>query len=105
MAGASKSVQVAGGAVEDPENSTLSSALKTFVRNTAFLDFKQKEAKEAFGDDAEAIEEALAKAQSMKRPAAGYLEGFQATVLGIKANEAVLGRKRIELKSDLYELG
>jgi len=40
-----------------------------------------------------------------RRIAAGYLEGFQATVLGIKANEAVVGQKRVELKPELYELG
>jgi hypothetical protein len=38
------------------------------------------------------------------RPAPGYLEGFQATALAIKANEAILAGKRIELQQDLFEL-
>ena len=39
-----------------------------------------------------------------KRAAAGYHEGFQATALAIKANEAVMAGKRVELKPELYEL-
>ena len=46
--------------------------------------------------------EQLAKVQ--KRPAAGYLEGYQATVAAIKANEAILAGQRVELKPDLFEL-
>jgi hypothetical protein len=38
------------------------------------------------------------------RPAAGFLEGFQAVVTAVKANEAILGAKRIELKPEWYEL-
>ena len=39
-----------------------------------------------------------------RRPAAGYLEGFQTVVTAVKANEAVWPGKRIELKPELYEL-
>ena len=46
--------------------------------------------------------EHLSKVQ--KRPAAGWLEGYQATVTAIKANEAILAAKRIELKPEWYEL-
>ena len=38
-------------------------------------------------------------------PYAGYLEGYAATVLAIKANEAVNGNKRLELKKEWFELG
>ena len=42
--------------------------------------------------------------KSARRPAAGYLEGFQAVVTAVKANEAILSAKRIELKPEWYEL-
>ena len=59
-------------------------------------------AQENFKDDPEAIKDQLS--QVKRRAAAGYLEGFLASVLAIKANEAILSGKRIELKPDLYEL-
>ena len=37
-------------------------------------------------------------------PAASWQEGLEATVLAIKANEAAVGRKRIELPKELFEL-
>jgi hypothetical protein len=39
-----------------------------------------------------------------RRAAAGYLEGFQAVVTVVKANEAILTASRIELKPEWYEL-
>ena len=45
-----------------------------------------------------------ATAKKIRRAFAGYLEGFQATVTAVKANEAILGRKRVELKREWYEL-
>jgi hypothetical protein len=39
-----------------------------------------------------------------RRASAGYLEGFQAAVTAVKANEAILTGKRIELKPEWYEL-
>ena len=43
-------------------------------------------------------------AKLFRRPAASYLEGFQATVTVIKANEAITEGKRVEIKPELYEL-
>lgn len=102
MAGASKSVKTAAVVEEDPENSTLKSALSTFMKNVYDLDFKLKEAKEGLGDDAEAIAEQLATVK--RRPAPSFLEGYRATVLGILTNEAVVGRKRVEFKPQMFEL-
>ena len=42
--------------------------------------------------------------QTSDRPAAGYHEGFVATVLALKVNEAVNTGKRIELKKEWFEL-
>jgi hypothetical protein len=38
------------------------------------------------------------------RPYAGYQDGYTATVLALKANEAVNGNKRIELNKEWFEL-
>ena len=40
---------------------------------------------------------------SMK-PGATALDGFQATVTVIKANEAILSRQRVEFKDEWYQL-
>ena len=36
--------------------------------------------------------------------AANYKDGYAATVLAIKANEAVVTGKRVELKKEMFEL-
>jgi hypothetical protein len=38
------------------------------------------------------------------KPFAGYKEGYTATVLALKANEAVNGNRRIELNKEWFEL-
>jgi predicted dehydrogenase len=90
--------------VPDPLTTTpLFFALSNFLRNSAELDTRAENFKASYGtDDPDALLEDLAKL--VRRPAAGYLEGFQATVTAVKANEAVLGKKRIELKPEWYEL-
>src|SRR5436190_11557386 len=76
---------------------TLATALEVFCHNVADLEFDLKNARETFKDDADAINMQLTSTLSRLRAAPGYLEGFQATVLALKANEAILEQKRIEL--------
>ncbi len=78
-------------------------ALKNFVLNGADISKATQNAKDVFGDDPDAISQEVAKLP--RRPAAGYQEGFQATVAALKANEAVLAGQRIELKPEIYQLG
>jgi predicted dehydrogenase len=78
-------------------------ALKNFLLNGADISKAIQNAKDVFGDDPEAIGQEVAKLP--RRPAAGYLEGFQATVAALKANEAVLSGLRTELKPEIYQLG
>ena len=94
-----------GGQAPDPLTTTaLFSALQTFARNGNDLIAAKKDYLEAYGDaDLEGLNEHLSK-DVPRRPAAGYLEGFQATVTAIKANEAVLARRRVAIKPELYEL-
>src|SRR5262249_35564370 len=86
-----------------PENTPLFFALDNFLRNTVDLDNGIEGSADLLKDDPSAINDILANTN--KRPSAGYLEGLQATIIGIKANEAVLMGKRVELKPALYELG
>ena len=78
-------------------------ALNNFLRNADEFSAKAEHYKTDYGaDDVDGLMDFLAKEK--RRPAAGYLEGFQAVVTAIKANEAILGSKRIELKPEWYEL-
>ena len=86
-----------------PENTPIYFALDNFLRNTVDLDNKIEGSAELLKDDPSAINDVLADVK--KRPSAGYVEGLQATIIGIKANEAVLTGKRVELNPKLYELG
>ena len=78
-------------------------SLSNFLRNAAELDATAEDYKSSYGaDDVDGLTEQLSKLT--RRPAAGYLEGFQAAVTAVKANEAILSRKRVELPPELYEL-
>jgi predicted dehydrogenase len=106
-ANASKSVAPNAGAQtqESPfSNTALFHALQVFLRNGIDVSDKLEDATATLGaDDAEGIAAEVAKVQ--RRAAAGYLDGFQAAVTAIKANEAILAGQRIVLKPEWYELG
>ena len=103
-AGASKSVPQAGAAAE-PEpyvNTPLSFSLTNFMRNSADVTAAAEDYIASYGDDKAGLIEALGKVG--KRPAAGYQEGYAATVTAIKANEAVTTGQRIVMNKEWYEL-
>jgi predicted dehydrogenase len=103
VANASKSVQQAPKPGEtEITNPVLSNALERFLKNVSKVEITLAPAREAFKDDPDGLAEVFT--QVGKEPVAGYLEGYQATVLAIKANEAAVARTRIEIKPDLYEL-
>ena len=95
----------AGGQVANPvATAPLFSALVNFSRNAIDFTAAKKDYIEAFGDsDVDALNEHLAKKVQL-RPAAGYVEGLQATVAVIKANEALLTGRRVAIKPELFEL-
>jgi predicted dehydrogenase len=109
IAGHSKSAAApvkAANEVDPPYvQATLAGALEIFLKNIANVDTALTFAREAFKDDQEAINGQVADAVAHNKAAPGYLEGFQATALAIKANEAILAGKRLELKPDVFELG
>jgi|ERR1051326_635650 predicted dehydrogenase len=103
VANASKSVQQAPKPGEtEITNPILSNALERFLKNASDVETALAPAREAFKDDPNGLAELFG--QVAKLPVAGYVEGYQATVLAIKANEAAVARSRIEIKPELYEL-
>ena len=107
VSGASKPkpVDAQGQPIEpDPLTTTpLFYALSNFLLNADELTKAAEEYKASYGaDDVDGLMEELGKRR--RRAAAGYLEGFQAAVTVVKANEAILTGKRIELKPEWYEL-
>ena len=107
VANASKSVNTGDQNAPPPfTNTPLAEALKNFSLNCRDVTAAKEDFINNFGaDDADALSESLMKVKRERgRPAAGYLEGFQATVTAIKANEAIVSGQRVELKPEWYEL-
>jgi predicted dehydrogenase len=108
VAGASKQenlIKKQGDAVP-LENTPLYQALGNFLANV----FDQEAAIQSFVDSFGADDEAALMAQLEKetvprrKPFASALDGFQATVTAIKANEAILSGQRLEFKDEWYQL-
>ena len=85
-------------------SNALAFALEAFLGNAGKVSSAVKDFKENFGDDAEALKEYLADIHKTRLPAAGYQEGFESAVVAIKANEAILGKKRIEFQKEWFAL-
>jgi predicted dehydrogenase len=106
-AGASKSAppNTTPTAIELIQSTPLFFALQNFARNASDLTAAEAAFKAAYGeDDKEGLLEQLGTIYKQRRSSAGYLEGYQATVTAIKANEAIVQGRRVELKPEWYEL-
>jgi predicted dehydrogenase len=83
-------------------------ALQSFTANVGAIAGAAKDYADNFGDaDTPEYRANLADARKYtltQHPAAGWEEGLEATVLAIKANEAALGKQRLELKNEFFEL-
>jgi hypothetical protein len=77
--------------------------MDTFCLNIGEIDVALAGA-EGLKDDPDALKSLLASTIPSLRPAPGYVEGYQATALALKANEAILAKQRIELQPDMYQL-
>jgi predicted dehydrogenase len=102
--GASKSVQAVKKEVSPFEESPLHYSLGTFARNSWVIGQGVKDFTTNYGADAEGLPEYMASLFKKNLPAPSYTEGFDATVVAIKANEAVLQKKRIEIKQEWFEI-
>lgn len=82
---------------------TLYYALQSFLGNCAEVAEMVQDIKDTFGSvDKATLAQQLSEVKF--RPAANYQDGYNATVLAIKANEAITKRQRIELKKEWFEL-
>src|SRR5258705_542690 len=90
---------------EAPYGSTpLHYALEAFVRNTGTLAGSVEDFVSNFGNDTKALREYLATLTKGRAPAATCEQGFEATVLAIKTNEAITQGKRIVLQNEWFEI-
>lgn len=80
----------------------LFSAMEAFVGNVYEIGNAVEDFKESYDiNDVASLKEYLANIKTL--PAAGYQEGLDATVLAIKANEAILKGQKVNLTQDLFE--
>lgn len=87
----------------EPEKLPLHHSLESFLKNCASVNTARADFVEVFGaDDAQAISDHLAEVKRV--PTAGYMEGFHAALLGIKAAEATRTGQRIVFEEDWFEL-
>lgn len=78
-------------------------ALQAFLTNCTEVGNAVEDFKTMFDAQDKAGLTASLQALTLK-PFAGYQEGYAATVLALKANEAVNGNRRVELKKEWFEL-
>lgn len=106
-ADASKSVKKGQVVTESPYAvSTLHHALKAFLHNSLWTGHIVSEFFKSYGTDAEGLGEMLAAPATLKGrfAAAGYKEGLEATVVAIKANEAITKGEKVMLPKELFEI-
>jgi predicted dehydrogenase len=101
-AGASKSVQNAKGAESPFADSALHYALAAFVKNCHVTADGVVNFITAYGADADGLDEYLAGIVKSRLAAANYKDGFEATVVAIKTNEAVVTGKPVALDKSAF---
>lgn len=84
-------------------NTPLWFALGNFLRSSSDVSIARKDFVDSFGaDDPDSLKEHLAK--TARQPGSTWQEGYEATIIGIKAHEAIATGKKAALTPDLYEL-
>jgi len=108
VAGASKqeSFTAKPDAAELLRTSPVYNALGNFLHNVYEQDSAIRNFVDAYGDEDQEAQLELLKTEiePRRKPGASALEGFQATVVAIKANEALLSGQRIEFKDEWFQL-
>lgn len=107
VANATKLVAQGDKPVEDAPytNTPLFYALEAFIYNTDVVGNAAKDFIENFGaDDRKALAEHIVKESANNLPAATALDGYEATVVALKGNEAVQKKARIAIEPELFKL-
>jgi len=105
VANATKLVAARDQDVKDEQytNTPLSHSMGAFLHNANEVGNAVKNFKETFGFlDKDSVIDYM-KSLNLK-PAAGFQEGFEATVTVLKANEAILNKTRIEYKPEWFKV-
>ena len=96
-------VAVGGTGVQAPETSSLQYALENFLGNCGEINAAVEDYASMFD-----VKDTKAFAENLKtiklRHAATWQDGYAATILALKANEAILKRGQVELPKNLFEL-
>ncbi len=86
-----------------PVSTPLSTALETFISNVNEVSAGVEDFTSAFNpNDTAALKKYLAGLT--RRPAAGYKEGFEATVIALKASEAITKGQKVTFQPEWFEL-
>jgi len=107
VANATKLVAQGDKPVEDAPytNTPLFYALEAFAYNTDVVATAVKDFIADFGeDDKNAMAEAVAAATINNSPAATWRDGYEATVMALKGNEAIMKKGRVEIPASLFEI-
>lgn len=88
-----------------PEKTPLHQALEAFIGNCAEFSAEVQDFTDAYGESDRATFEQHMAANFKPRPAAGAKEGLIATVIALKANEAVRTGRKVEFNPAWFELG
>ncbi|EEF57320.1 Gfo/Idh/MocA family protein [Pedosphaera parvula] len=79
-------------------------ALEAFVKNSNVVATGVEDFVSNFGDTTDGLRDYLAGLSKSRKPAAGYQEGFEATMAVIKANEAITKGQKIEFGKDWFQI-
>jgi len=108
VANATKSVAPGAKPGEDEPytNTPLADALEAFINNTSLIATGVEDFASNFDvNDTAALKTYLADIAKNKMAAAGFKEGFEATVTVLKANEAILKGQKIVFEQKWFEIG
>jgi predicted dehydrogenase len=105
VADASKSGRQGKGDKDDGGDPPLYFAMKSFLRNADLIGTAVDDFVSTFNpSDTKALQEYLAGQQKYKFPAATYVDGYESTVVSIKANEAVVKKGVVKIEKELFEI-
>jgi len=91
-------------AEETVEDAPVYKAIEAFLYNSHLTRTGVADFISTFGEDDDALREYLADIEKDRLPAATYLDGFRATILALRANDAIKQRQRLVLQKEWFEV-